>query len=85
MSTLDLVTAIINKDATAIEGSFNSAMAEKISARLDDMRTNVAQSMFKTVEPEVVVEATESQEEESEDDDETDMDKKKKKDSEESC
>jgi len=51
MSTLNLVSAIINKDATAIESSFNDAMAEKIAIRLDDMRANVAQSMFKQEEP----------------------------------
>ena len=47
MSTLDLVQAIINKDATGIESAFNDAMAEKISARLDDRRNEVAQNMFK--------------------------------------
>ncbi len=47
MSTLDLVSAIINKDATGIEAAFNDAMAERISVRLDDMRDGVAQSMFK--------------------------------------
>ena len=52
MSTLDLVSAIINKDATGIEAAFNDAMAEKISTRLDDMRSNVAQSMFNQEEPE---------------------------------
>jgi hypothetical protein len=72
MSTLDLVTAIINKDATAIESSFNDAMAEKISTRLDDMRGNIAQSMFKSEEPEAVVE------EEYEIDEATGMKKKKK-------
>lgn len=72
MSTLDLVSAIINKDATGIETAFNTAMAEKISTRLDDMRTNVAQSMFKTEEPEAVVE------EEYEIDEATGMKKKKK-------
>lgn len=46
MSTLDLITAIINKDAVATETAFNDAMAEKISDRLEDMRTNIAQSMF---------------------------------------
>jgi len=51
MSTLDLVSAIINKDATAIESAFNDAMAEKISVRLDDMRADVAQNMFKQEEP----------------------------------
>jgi len=50
MSTLDLVAAIINKDATGIETAFNAAMAEKISDRLEDMRTNVAQTMFKQEE-----------------------------------
>ena len=50
MSTLDLVAAIINKDATGIEGAFNDAMAEKISTRLDDMRSDIAQSMFKQEE-----------------------------------
>ena len=56
MSTLDLVSAIINKDATGIESAFNDAMAEKISTRLDDMRTDIAQSMFKQEEPEVTTE-----------------------------
>jgi len=50
MSTLNLVSAIINKDATEIESSFNDAMSEKIATRLDDMRTNIAQSMFKQPE-----------------------------------
>jgi len=53
-NTLNLVSAIINKDATDIETSFNAAMAEKIATRLDDMHTAVAQSMF--VNQEVVVE-----------------------------
>lgn len=55
MSTLDLVSAIVNKDAVGIETAFNTAMAEKISARLDDMHTSVAQSMFNQ-EQETVVE-----------------------------
>ena len=45
-NTLNLVSAIINKDATDIESSFNAAMAEKIAVRLDDMHAVVAQSMF---------------------------------------
>ena len=72
MSTLDLVSAIINKDATGIETAFNNAMAEKISTRLDDMRTDVAQTMFKQEDPEAVVE------EEYEIDEATGMKKKKK-------
>jgi hypothetical protein len=50
MSTLDLVSAIINKDAVGIETAFNTAMGEKIASRLEDMRTNVAQTMFNTPE-----------------------------------
>jgi len=72
MSTLDLVAAIINKDATGIETEFNAAMAEKISDRLEDMRSDVAQTMFKQEEPEAVVE------EEYETDKVTGMRKKKK-------
>jgi hypothetical protein len=49
-NTLNLVSAIINKDATDIESAFNAAMAEKIATRLDDMRANVAQSMFSETE-----------------------------------
>lgn len=51
-----LVTAMLQKDAIGTETAFQSAMAEKISAKLDDMRMNVAQSMFKT--PEAAVETT---------------------------
>ncbi len=46
MSTKDLIDALADGDATAIETEFNSAMAEKISARLDGMRQDVAKSMF---------------------------------------
>ena len=49
-----LVTAMLQKDAVGTESAFQSAMAEKISAKLDDMRISVAQSMFKT--PEATVE-----------------------------
>jgi len=49
-----LVTAMLQKDAISTETAFQSAMAEKISAKLDDMRVSVAQSMFKT--PEAAVE-----------------------------
>jgi hypothetical protein len=62
-NTLNLVSAIINKDATSIETAFNSAMAEKISTRLDDMRTDVAQGMFNQSEPvtEEIIELTQEQ------------------------
>ena len=48
MSTKDLVNAIIIGDALEIENAFQSTMAEKISARLDDYRQEVAQNMFTT-------------------------------------
>jgi len=64
MSTLDLVSAIINKDATGIDSAFNAAMAEKIAIRLDDMHANVAQSMFKQEESEVTAEEPITTEEE---------------------
>lgn len=52
----NLVDAIQAKDAIATETAFQAAMAEKISARLDSMRQDVAQSMFKTHEVEVSTE-----------------------------
>jgi len=48
MSTKDLINAIIAGDAIEIENAFNSTMAEKISDRIDDMRTQVAKSIFAT-------------------------------------
>jgi hypothetical protein len=52
-----LVNAIAAGDALETENAFSAAMAQHVSARLDDMRMNVAQSMFKTeVAPEEVSE-----------------------------
>jgi hypothetical protein len=48
----ELVTAMLQKDAMATETAFQSAMAEKISAKLDDMRVQVAQNMFNAKEVE---------------------------------
>ena len=45
-TTLELINAIANGDAVATENAFNASMAEKISAKLDDMRINVAKTMF---------------------------------------
>ena len=45
-TTLELINAIASGDAVAIENGFNAAMAEKISGKLDDMRINVAKTMF---------------------------------------
>lgn len=58
-TTLELINAISQGDAVGIESAFNAAMAEKISSRLDDMRTSVAKSMFNPVEEEVTEFTTE--------------------------
>lgn len=63
MSTRDLINSIISGDAIEIENSFNSAMAEKISSRLDDMRQEIASTMFQPAET-VVEEEIELSEEE---------------------
>jgi len=47
-TTLELINAISQGDSVATEDAFQAAMAEKISARLDDMRINVAKGMFNT-------------------------------------
>lgn len=48
MSTRDLINAIIVGDAIEIENAFNSTMAEKLSDRIEDMRVEVAKSIFAT-------------------------------------
>lgn len=47
MSTRDLIDAIQSGDSVAVQGAFETAMAERVAARLDTMRQDVAQSMFK--------------------------------------
>jgi len=44
----DLIQAIASGDSLAIDAAFNSEMASRISERLDDMRIDVAQNMFRT-------------------------------------
>lgn len=44
----NLISAIANGNAVDTESAFNSAMAEKISTRLDTLRQEVAQGMFKS-------------------------------------
>lgn len=58
MSTRDLIDAISAGDAVGIEGAFNNAMSEKISAKLDVMRQDIAQNMFKSAVAEQSVETT---------------------------
>ena len=52
----DLVNAMLAKDANGTQAAFQAAMAEKISAKLDDMRQTMAQNMFKTPAAEQSVE-----------------------------
>ena len=63
----DLINAIAEGDSVAIEAAFNSEMANRISDRLDDMRVDVAQNMFRTesVSEEVVAEDAEVETEEA--------------------
>lgn len=58
-TTLNLINAIAKGDALETEQAFQTAMAEKISAKLEDMRVQVAKNMFATQE-EVVEEETET-------------------------
>ena len=42
----DLIDAIADGSATGMESTFNVAMAEKLSVRLETMRQEVANNMF---------------------------------------
>jgi hypothetical protein len=55
-NTRNLIDAIADGNALETESSFNAAIAEKIAGRLDTMRQEVAQNMFKTTEPELEIE-----------------------------
>jgi hypothetical protein len=44
----NLIDAIASGDSLAIDAAFNTEMASRISERLDDMRVEVAQNMFRT-------------------------------------
>jgi hypothetical protein len=52
MDTLDLISAIANNDALETEAAFKQVMADKISAKLDDMRMNIASTIFTNSEVE---------------------------------
>ena len=45
-TTLELINAISRGNAVETEAAFNAAMAEKLSDKLDDMRIDVAKTMF---------------------------------------
>ena len=55
-TTLELINAIANGDAVGTENAFNSAMAEKISSKLDDLRVSIAQNMFNAKPEDAAVE-----------------------------
>jgi hypothetical protein len=56
-TTYNLIQAMANGDALETEQAFGNAMAEKLAVKLDDMRTNIAQTMFNAQEPVVEQEA----------------------------
>ena len=43
----DLINAIAEGDASSIDAAFNAEIATRISSRLEDLRVQVAQGMFK--------------------------------------
>lgn len=55
-TTKDLIYAIADGNAVETEAAFKAAMAEKLSSKLEDMRINLAQSMFKPQEQEATEE-----------------------------
>jgi hypothetical protein len=58
-TTLELINAISQGNAVEIETAFNSAMAEKVAAKLDDLRVNVAHAMFNAQAPDSNTETNE--------------------------
>lgn len=58
-NTRELIDALVAGDAESIETSFNVAIADRISARMDDMRSDIAKSMFSSESAESEVEAQE--------------------------
>jgi len=46
----DIIDAIQSGDSVAIDNAFNKEMSARVSERLDTMRQDVAQNMFKSAE-----------------------------------
>lgn len=44
----DLIDAIDSGDSTTIDAAFEAEMASRISTKLDDMKVDIAQNMFKS-------------------------------------
>jgi hypothetical protein len=59
MSTRDLIDAIETGESSKIEASFNNIMVAKVSERLDAMRNDMSQNMFRA--PEAVEEISDEQ------------------------
>jgi len=59
----NLVDAMVQGNALETEKAFGAAMAEKLSGKLDDMRTDVAKNMFATEQEEVDLAPVEDTEE----------------------
>lgn len=78
--TRELVDAIISGKTIDIEKSFESVMADKVSAKLDDMRTEYAKGMFAGVEEGYKKKMKEEDDMDDEDEDEDEDDDKEKMD-----
>ena len=48
MSTRELIDAIVSGDSQNVQSTFESEMMSRVAARMDVVRQNVAQNMFKT-------------------------------------
>jgi len=59
----NLVDAMVQGNALETEKAFGAAMAEKLSGKMDDMRTDVAKNMFATEQEEVDLAPVEDTEE----------------------
>ena len=57
----DLIAAIDSGDSQAIDSAFQAEMATRIASRLEDMKVNVAKSMFATEQQEQPEEAIEEE------------------------
>lgn len=55
-NTINLVNAIKSGDAISTEQAFAAAMADKLSSKIEDLRVNIAQSMFAQGEEELATE-----------------------------
>lgn len=51
-TTLDLINAIDSGDTVDIEKSFEAIMSDKVSTKIDALRQDIAQNMFKSKEAE---------------------------------